>query len=126
MHGRGSRSWRASTTSRWPGDTHRVIYRVLYTEQFHQELDEQLAYFAQQGAPETRVAGWLSELLDLVDSLSESPHRFAVAEPESAARGFELRRVTFGDYLAFYFVDEARREVQLLGFRHGARQRGTE
>lgn len=100
-----------------------MTYRVVYTEQFHDALAAQLRHFEKRGAPEARVANWLSELLDLVDSLSESPHRFAVAEPESAARGVALRRVTFGDYLAFYHVDEARREVQLLGFRHGARRR---
>ncbi len=61
-----------------------------------------------------------------VDSLNESPHRFAVAEPESTARSVEIRRVTFGDHLAFYRVDEARAEVQLLGFRHGARRRDPE
>jgi hypothetical protein len=103
-----------------------MTYRVVYTEQFHEALDAQLAYFAQQGASETRVAGWLAELLDLVDSLNESPYRFAVAEPESAARGIEIRRVPFGEYLTFYLVDEARREVQLLGFRHGARRPGSE
>ena len=101
-----------------------MTYRVLYTETFHEELDAQLAYFAEQGAPESRVADWLTELLDLVDGLAESPQRHAVAGPESAARGVEIRRVTFGDYLAFYLVDEPHREVQLLGFRRGARQRG--
>jgi hypothetical protein len=79
-----------------------MSYEVVYTEQFHAALDAQLIYFAEQGAPESRIASWLSELLDLVDSLNESPHRFAVAEPESAARGIEIRRVTFGNYLAFY------------------------
>lgn len=100
-----------------------MTYRVLYTEQFHDDLDAQLTYLVQQGAPERRVAAWLADLLDVVDRLSESPHRFAVAEPESTARGVELRRVVFGDHLAFYRVDEELREVHLLGFRHGARRR---
>jgi plasmid stabilization system protein ParE len=103
-----------------------TTYRVLYTETFHEELDAQLAYLAEQGAPESRVSGWLSELLELVDSLAESPRRYPVAGPESVARGVEIRRVPFGGYLAFYLVDDAHQEVQLLGFRHGARQRGTE
>lgn len=103
-----------------------MSYEVVYTEQFHEALDAQLSYFEEQGAPEARIAAWLSELLDLVDSLNESPHRFEVAEPESAARSNEIRRAIFGDYLAFYLVDEARREVQLLGFRHGAMRRGPE
>ena len=100
-----------------------MTYQVVYTEQFHSAIDAQLTYFAEQGAPESRVANWLTELLALVDSLSQSPYRFAVAEPESAALGTEIRRLTFGDYLAFYRVDQTRREVQLLGFRHGARRR---
>lgn len=103
-----------------------MTYRVLYTETFHEELDAQLAYLLEQGAAESRVSGWLSALLDLVDRLAESPHRHALAGPESAARGIEIRRVAFGDCLAFYVVDEAHQTVQLLGFRHGARRRGTE
>jgi hypothetical protein len=66
-----------------------MSYQVVYTEQFHAALDAQLIYFAEQGAPDSRIVNWLSELLVLVDSLNESPHRFAVAEPESAARGVE-------------------------------------
>lgn len=103
-----------------------MTYRVLYTETFHEELDARLAYLAEHGVPASRVSAWLSALLDLVDGLAESPKRHAVAEPESAARGVEIRRVAFGDYLAFYLVDEAHHEVQLLGLRHGAMRRGTE
>lgn len=98
-------------------------YRVVYTEAFHEELDAQLAYFVEQGAPASRLSAWLGEFLELVDSLAELPRRFPVAEPESSARGVEVRRMSFGAYLAFYLVDGARREVVILGLRHGARAR---
>ena len=96
-------------------------YRVLYTDQFHEALDAQISYFMDQGAPETRVTNWLNKLLDLMDSLDVSPTRFPIAELESMIAGLELRRVVFGNYLAFYHVDDVKYEVQLLGFRHSAR-----
>ena len=98
-----------------------MSYRVLYTDQFHAALEAQLEYFATERAPETRVAGWLNELLDVMDSLDISPKRFPVATLESAIAGLELRKAVFGNYLTFYHVDDVKREVQLLGFRHGAR-----
>lgn len=100
-----------------------MTYRVVYTETFHAGLETQLAWFQEQGAPEPRIARWLGELLDLVDSLSEFPDRFAVAQPESIVSGVEVRFVPFGDYLAFFVIDTDRCEVQLLSFRHGARRR---
>ena len=62
-----------------------MTYSVRYTEAFHEAPDAPLDWFEEQGAPESRVSRWPTELLDL--------------------------------------VDEERREVQLPGFRHGARKR---
>ena len=100
-----------------------MSYRVVYAEQFHEALDAQLEYLVKQGAPQTRVAAWLTELLDLVDGLEEFPRRWPVAEPESAARRAEIRKITFGDYLVFYRADDQERVVLILGMRHGARLR---
>lgn len=99
-----------------------MSYRVLYTDQFHEALEAQLSYFTEQATPELRVANWLNELLDLMDSLDESPKRFPVADLESSIVGLELRQVVFGNYLAFYSVNDKKREVQLLGLRHAARR----
>ena len=99
-----------------------MSYRVLYTDQFHEALEAQLSYFTEQATRELRVANWLNELLDLMDSLDESPKRFPVADLESSIVGLELRQVVFGNYLAFYSVNDKKREVQLLGLRHAARR----
>lgn len=98
-----------------------MSYRVLYAEQFRRQLNEQLDYFEQEGAPPERVSNWLNEMLLLMDGLEESPLRFPVANAESEIEGIELRRVVFGRYLIFYHVHEKLREVQVYGFRHGAR-----
>lgn len=98
-----------------------MSYRVIYTKQFRDALDLQLDYFMAHGALPSRISAWLSDLFDLVDSLDEFPHRYPVAELESVICGIQLRKVVFGDYLAFYHVDDDNRIVQLLGFRHGAR-----
>ena len=56
-----------------------------------------------------------------MDSLDVSPKRFPVAELESTIANLEVGKVAFGNYLAFYHVDDTKHEVQLLGFRHTAR-----
>ncbi len=48
------------------------------------------------------------------------PHRFGLAE-EDAHRSYEIRRLIFGNYLAIYTIDEVRKTVKVVGFRHGAR-----
>ena len=98
-----------------------MSYRVLYAEQFRRQLIEQLDYFDQEGAPRERISNWLNELLLLMDGLEEAPLRFPVAIVESEIERIELRRAVFGRYLIFYHVHEEQREVQVYGFRHGAR-----
>lgn len=89
-----------------------MSYRVLYAEQFRNQLDEQLTYLEHEGAPKGRISDWLNELLALMDSLDESPLRYPIAAIESGIEGIELRRVVFGRYLIFYRVEEAQQEVQ--------------
>lgn len=96
-------------------------YRVLYTEQFHDAIDAQLRYFAEQSMAQSRVSGWLTDLFDLVDGLDRFPRRFPISEIETAVKGLELRKVAFGDYLIFYHIDDDLSTVQILGLRHGAR-----
>ena len=104
-----------------------MSYRVLYTDQFHSALESQIQYFETQWAPPARVARWLMELIDLMDTLDVSPERYPVATLESGIAGIALRKIVFGDYLAFYHVDHAKREVQVLGFgmAHGCHKLGA-
>jgi len=60
-----------------------MSFKVVYTQQFHDALDAQLSYFEEQHVPRSRVAAWLTDLLDFVDGLEESPYRHAVAALES-------------------------------------------
>ena len=96
-------------------------YRVVYTDQFHDALEAQIKYFREEKAPASRIAAWLENVLDLVDSLDAFPLQHPVSADESALRGIELRKIIFGNYLGFYHVDEESKEVYLLGFRHGSR-----
>ncbi len=98
-----------------------MTYRVLVAERFRVQLEAQLSYFEREFVPIARIAKWLNDLLALMDSLEDLPLRFPVAQTESQIEGIQLRRVVFGDYLIFYRVDEDSAEVQVYGFRHGAR-----
>ncbi|MCB9857515.1 MAG: type II toxin-antitoxin system RelE/ParE family toxin [Phycisphaerales bacterium] len=87
-------------------------------------IDDQVNWLRTQGASDDRIAGWLTDLFDLTDSLYHSPRRHPVAELESAELGIEIHRVVFGDYIIYYHVDELRRVVEVLHFRHAAREAG--
>ena len=100
-----------------------MTFRVVLTETVVQAIDAQLSYFDAQGAPGDRVGGWLDDLLAAIDSLSQWPERYPVAEIESAVAGMELRKLNFGDYLVFYHVRSEKSLVEVLSLRHGARQR---
>jgi len=87
-------------------------------------IDEQVTWLRDQGAGDDRIASWLNELFDLTDSLYHAPRRHPVADLETAELGFEVRRAIFGDYLVYYHIDDVRRIVDVLHFRHASREAG--
>jgi len=66
---------------------------------------------------QSRIA---TRLLEKIESLYEWPLRFPVADLESMARGIEVRKMSFGNYIVTYRVDESAKTVEVLSFRHGA------
>lgn len=99
-----------------------MSFRVVISRTVEEAIDAQVSYLSEQGAPEVRLRRWLDGVLDLVDSLSDWPTRFPVAEALSAAMGCEVRRANSGDYAIFFRVNEADRVVEILAFRHGRRR----
>ncbi|MDP2182163.1 MAG: type II toxin-antitoxin system RelE/ParE family toxin [Actinomycetota bacterium] len=74
--------------------------RVAWTEQAHAQLDEAIAFIAQD-RPEAALA-WLERLLDAGESLSELPDRGRVV-PEAARA--DVRELIIGPYRLVYRVD---------------------
>jgi len=100
-----------------------MIYRVVYTREFLQDIDRHVDYLLGAGAGIDTVADWYTKVFARLDSLDELPHRYAVDERQTELNGSKTRKLNYQDYLAFYVVDEQRRCVFLLKFQHGAKRR---
>ena len=100
-----------------------MTYRVLYTESVRADIAAHVRYLQDQQVSPEVIENWFAGLFDLIDSLYQWPLRYPVAEPESRAMGFEVRKIIYGRYLVFYRVDQAQHLVEVLAFRHGARRR---
>lgn len=69
-----------------------------------------------------RALAWEARVTLAMASLAEA-RGFAVDEPASAKYSLEVRRYVFErTYLIFYTVDETSGRVDVIEFRHGARQ----
>ena len=63
------------------------------------------------------------QLYERVLSLDDIPKRYPVDRVFTEAAGVVTRKMNFGNYLVFYQVDDDRRQVNVLAFRHGATRR---
>lgn len=77
-------------------------------------------YIAEQSGSVEVAQRWVDRVYDAIETLEVFPRRFALAE-EDAHRSYEIRRLIFGNYLALYTIDDVRKTVKVVGFRHGAR-----
>jgi plasmid stabilization system protein ParE len=102
-----------------------MSYRVVLAESFTDDLDRQVAYLLREEASIATVGRWLSKLYQQVLGLDEFPHRFPVDRYQSETSGRETRKLNFGEYLVFYQVDDARCQVNVVAFAHGAGRHGT-
>lgn len=100
-----------------------MTYRVVYTEKFLERIEAHVDYLLGQGAAVHVIASWYDRLFLRLDRLDQMPHRLPVDEMQTRLTDRETRKLIYGDYLVFYQVDEARREVNLVEFQHGATRR---
>lgn len=100
-------------------------YLVQYADSLRADINEIVRHFRLERVSDERIEEWFDGLFDLIDSLEEWPNRFSVSEPESDARGFAVRKVNYGTYLAFYHVDDDNKVVTILTFQHGARDQSA-
>ena len=96
-------------------------YTIGYSQEAAASLRAQVRYIAvDQQAPDN-AAGWLGRVMAAVRSLEVLPTRYGVDAEQTAAMGFEVRRLVFEQtYLIFYTIDDAQQRVTVVTFRHGA------
>ncbi|MEM6393989.1 MAG: type II toxin-antitoxin system RelE/ParE family toxin [Planctomycetota bacterium] len=95
-----------------------------YTVIIPPAVDSQLldaALYISEDAPD-RALTWYDETIAKLHSLSDLPDTYPVSDRETAAAGYDIRKMTIGNYHAFYQVDHGAKRVEVLAFRHAARQ----
>lgn len=99
-------------------------YDVRVTDEVYDAMRRQAHFIATEQRAPRNAEKWLESMWDAIDSLEELPLRYPVAEPESAAAGFEIRKQTVGRHLVFYRVNEKQRIVDVLSLRHASQRTG--
>lgn len=94
-----------------------MAHKVRLTERAYAELDEIVAYIA-QNAPIAALT-WRDSVWRKVDSLEHFPLRHGLA-PEAEAAGADIRQTLLGVYRILYRVSDD--WVTVCGIRHGARR----
>ena len=100
-----------------------MIYRVVYTERFHQRVDDHVNYLLAEHVSTETIVQWYDQLYLLLDGLDEIPKRFPVDEHVSNETGILTRKINYSNDLVFYTVDDEDRIVQIVEFIHGARRK---
>jgi len=95
-------------------------YKICVTSFAAEKIREYGHYIAEQSGSLAIAERWIDHVYTMIETLHHSPHRHGLAE-ENQYRSFELRRQIIGNYLAIYAVDDAKRLVSVVGFRHGRR-----
>jgi len=99
-----------------------MTYRVEIPPEVHAQIDAQVAYLRDEHVAEFTMADWLLGVYDGITGLREHPARFPIDEIRTQIRGYEIRRLNYGEFAVFYRIDDDRRVVQILTIRHGKRQ----
>lgn len=95
-------------------------YRVIISPDVEEQIRAQVLYIARDSID--NALAWEDRLRAQILRLGSLPTGFAIDEGTSARLGEEIHKMVFEKtYLVFYRVNTARRQVELLNFRHGAR-----
>ncbi len=99
-------------------------YTVHLTDEAWEPIQAQVRYIAiEKQAPEN-ASRWLARLLDAIDTLERIPRRHGLDEHQTHMHGADVYRMVFEQtYLVFYTIDQERRRVDVVSFRHGAQER---
>ena len=90
-------------------------YRLLYTQRALNDLAEIIGHIAEDDAEGASRLG--SSLLDHVDLLTRFPRMGGVIRKRS-----RVRKLLHSPILIYYQVQEEKRLIEVLHFRHGARK----
>jgi plasmid stabilization system protein ParE len=98
-------------------------YSVHFTAEAWEPIQAQVRYIAIENRAPQNASRWLSRLLDAIDALEQLPQRNGLDEQQTHALGVDVYRMVFErTYLVFYTIDPKLSRVNIVSFRHGAKQ----
>jgi mRNA-degrading endonuclease RelE of RelBE toxin-antitoxin system len=100
-----------------------MTYRIIYAPSFLADVRNQIAYMVDEAVSPATIGHWFSGLYQRLDNLDDMPKRYPVDPVQTSMAGRETRKMTFGDYLVFYQIDDAGKRVDLVAFMHSAKRR---
>jgi len=90
------------------------------------EIERQIQFIAVDRQSPVNAARWSNRLLTAIDDLELMPRMHTLDEHQTSEHGTRIYRMVFEKhYLVFYTVDEVKKRVTIVSFRHGARQRSS-
>ncbi|MGP0096724.1 MAG: type II toxin-antitoxin system RelE/ParE family toxin [Terriglobales bacterium] len=90
-------------------------YRLLYTQKALDDLAEIVGHIAEDDAEAASRFG--SSLIEHIDLLAKFPRMGGLIRKRT-----RVRKLAHSPFLIYYHVREARREIEILHIRHGARK----
>ncbi|GMU80659.1 MAG: hypothetical protein AMXMBFR47_05300 [Planctomycetota bacterium] len=88
-----------------------VVMRAIRAQAFHIAQDKPIA-----------AERWLGRVLRAIDGLESMPRRHAISHLLSDSLGVEIRNLIIDRYKLFFLIDDRKRVVRIVLFRHGSQR----
>lgn len=100
-----------------------MTYVVEIAQQALTAISDATHFIAVERQAPRDAEAWLQRLWNAIDKLENMPRRCPVDPIQSEALGSETRKLTFGNYLVFFQIDDDRHRVNVVAFIHAAQSR---
>jgi plasmid stabilization system protein ParE len=95
-------------------------YRVTISPYILELIHSHTVYIARDSV--ANALAWEERLLDAIRAIADAPMASAIDQDGTERIGEEVRKIVFErTFLVHYRVNEQKRLVEVIGFRHGAR-----
>lgn len=94
-------------------------YEVILSPGVQAAIVEQGLFIAFEADAPVNADRWIDSVEAAIEALAEHPHRHQLLDDDGTR--WPLRQLVVGSHLVLFRVDEVRRRVLVVGFRHGHR-----
>ena len=95
-------------------------FGFVLTEAAESDIDEILAYIAEDLSNPTAASSFADELEQKIDVVCKTPKSGRPVENEFLRRN-DVRRFLVGNYIAYYIIDEVAKNIVILRMVYGGR-----